>query len=404
MKKTITLLLAFGSYFFCAPVFSQNDQTPNSLGLPGDNFDLYGVLNIFQESKTLEEFEQRLNAEDSKVNNLDLDGDGKTDYIKVTDNISGSAHYIVLQDAINEKESQDVAVIEVEKDNNNQIQIQIIGDQLLYGKDYIVEPAGTPNPGYAGNISNSPGGGNTIVTNNYYNTNVVGSGPDYIYAVGSWSIIHFIFAPVYVVYVSPWRWGYYPSYWHPWYPMYYYDYYHHWHHHPSYGYFHKTHEYHVYNAHNHYGPMRTTSTVVNQRLERGDYKKTYNQTNSATKANSTQTQSSGQKNNNVQKKANNASPSAVKGPTAKPAAKSQNSTKANSSSRPVINNEAKPAPSPKPAENHAAKQSSSPKPAANNTSKQVSGPKPAVNNAAKTTSRPASPSSAKPGQSGRPKR
>jgi hypothetical protein len=407
MKKSLLLSVVFGSYLFCNPIFSQNNQTSGSLGLPGDNLNLYGVLNIFQESKTLEEFEQKLNAEDSKINNLDLDGDGKTDYIKVIDNVSGNAHYIVLQDAINEKESQDVAVIEVEKDNNNQIQIQIIGDMLLYGKDYIVEPAnGTPNPGYTGeNNANYSNDGKTTVINNYYNTNEVGSGSAFVYMIGAWSIIHFIYAPAYVVYVSPWRWGYYPSYWHTWHPIYYYDYYSHWHHHPSYGYFRQSHSYHVTNAHQHYGPMRSSSPVVHQRIEKGEYNKTYNRVNAGSENNVRP------QNNNGQPKQDYNKSSSVRSSTPK-AATPNNSVKTNSSARPAASPNARPASSPaakpavspnaRPAESPSARPASKPavSPNARPASKPAASPnvRPAESPSAKPASKPVASPNAKPAE------
>jgi len=271
MKKSILFPIFIWSSFFYTPVFSQNNQNYASTGLAGDNFNLYGVLDMFQESETLEGFEQKLNAEDSKVNNLDLDGNGKIDYIKVIDHVNGSAHTIVLQDVINENESQDVAVIEVDRDRNNQVVIQIIGDEQLYGKDYIIEPAsGTPNPGYSGNNNVNSNGNTTVVNNNYYNND---RGYAYRHAA-SWGIIRFIFAPSYVVYVSPWRWSYYPSYWHPWHQMHYYDYHNHWSNHRSQSYFHQAHTYNVPTAHNYYGPRRTSSGVVRQKNDRGEYKRT----------------------------------------------------------------------------------------------------------------------------------
>ena len=283
--KTLAMSIIFGSSFFCSSIFSQNNQPAGALGLPGDNLNLYGVLSLFQSSATLEEFEQKLNAEDSKINNLDLDGDGKIDYIKVFDHVNGTSHAIVLQDEINDKESQDVAVIEVEKDKNNQIQVQIIGDEQLYGKDYIIEPSnGTPNPGYSGNTNSntnvSPEGKTTVVNNNYYNTTEVsGGGVGLGYAVATWGIIHFIFAPTYVVYTSPWHRNYYPTYWHPWHPIYYDEYYGHWHNHPGYVYYHPAYTYRAPIAHSYYAPRRTTSVVVQQRIiEKRDYNNTYRET------------------------------------------------------------------------------------------------------------------------------
>jgi len=289
MKKALFFTTLIGVSFLYSPVFSQTVETPDSLGLPGDNLNLYGVLDLFQKSATLEEFEKKLNAEDSKINNLDLNGNNKIDYITVKDNVNGTAHAIVLQVAINEKETQDVAVIEVDKDKNGKVLIQVVGDEQLYGKNYIIEPqdeaikntAGeTPNPGYTGAKSNNQGDEKkstvTNTTNNYYNT--TNNADDVWYPVGSWSIINYLFFPSYVVYVSPWRWGYYPGYWNPWDPLYWHSYYYGYqypHYHHYHGYYHRSFEYHVSGAHEYYGPRRSTSVLVNQRRESGEYRKTY---------------------------------------------------------------------------------------------------------------------------------
>ena len=61
------------------------DRQDEYLGLPGDNLNLYAVMKLFQESETLEAFERDLNNEDSRINNLDLNGDNMVDYITVSD-------------------------------------------------------------------------------------------------------------------------------------------------------------------------------------------------------------------------------------------------------------------------------------------------------------------------------
>ena len=242
MKKTILSILIG---LFCMPVFAQQPK----LGLPGDNLNLYGVLGIFQKSPTLEEFEQNLNAEDNKVNNLDLNGDGQIDYIHVVDNVNGSAHAIALRVDINANETQDVAVIEVEKDANNEVTVQIVGDPALYGKDYIVEPAqSTPNPGYTDSEPQTQENATATVT--YVS-------PD------SWAIIGFMFMPSYVVYVSPFHWDYYPHYWHSWRPMDYDDYY--GYHRPYYNHYRRSYHYHAPEAHRFYSPRRETSVTVEKR-------------------------------------------------------------------------------------------------------------------------------------------
>ncbi len=77
-KLLIGMFLSFTSL----QTYSQSDT--DSTGLPGDNFSLQGALEMFRKAGSPEAFEKLLNTEDNKVNNLDLDGDGNTDYIRVS--------------------------------------------------------------------------------------------------------------------------------------------------------------------------------------------------------------------------------------------------------------------------------------------------------------------------------
>ncbi len=187
------------------------DYPDEYLGLPGDNLNLYAVMNLFQKSETIEGFERSLNDENTRINNLDLNNDNYIDYIKVADYVDGNVHTIVLQDVLDRNESQDVAVFTVEKLRDGSVQIQLIGDEALYGKNYIVEPkyAETPNPGYTGRTNRK---NVSVVTNNYI-------------MVDSWPLVRYIYLPNYSVWHSSWYWGYYPEYWHPWRPYYWHYYY-----------------------------------------------------------------------------------------------------------------------------------------------------------------------------------
>lgn len=111
----------------------------NSLGLPGDNFDLYGALELFKKADTPENFEKAINSNDNEINSLDLDGDGKVDYVKVTDKKDGDVRSLVLQVTVSASEIQNVAVIEVEKTGKDKMHVQIVGNEELYGKNYIIE-------------------------------------------------------------------------------------------------------------------------------------------------------------------------------------------------------------------------------------------------------------------------
>lgn len=275
MKKNILFLAIMLTSLFSLPVFSQVNDEPVALGLPGDNLSLFAVLDIFQKSKTLEDFERALNDPDNKVNNLDLNDDGEIDYIKVEGHKEGNTHVIVLQVAVNSKETQDVAVIEVVKDKKNNIHVQIIGDEDLYGKNYVVEPAdtavsGTPNPGYKGDAP-------IIVNNNTVNNYNTTTNPSYVStSVSAWPVVLFLFSPVYVVYRSPWHWGYYPPYWHPWRPVYYHDY---WGYHGHYyrsPYYRRTTVIRYPRYYNNYAGRRNTSVVVRNNRTNGRYNSTYN--------------------------------------------------------------------------------------------------------------------------------
>lgn len=41
---------------------------------------------------------------------------------------------------------QDVATIEVERDSNNRVQVQVVGDVYMYGTNYIYEPVYVHTP------------------------------------------------------------------------------------------------------------------------------------------------------------------------------------------------------------------------------------------------------------------
>ena len=177
---------------------SQAEQT----GMPGDNLSLEGVLELFKKSKSPEHFEELLNKEENQVNNLDLNGDGDIDYIRVVDQQEGDLHAITLQIPISKNEAQDVAVIAIEKNGKESATLQIIGDEEIYGEEKIVEPFSEDA------TSNEKGGPSA----EYRVSRVVVN-------VWLWPSVRYVYRPVYRPYVSPWYWGYYPGWWKPWRPI-----------------------------------------------------------------------------------------------------------------------------------------------------------------------------------------
>lgn len=144
-----------------------------------ENLDLRAVATLFGEVSNLEEFEQQLNSEERHISNLDLNGDGIVDYLRVVEMESNGTHLIIIQAVLAKDIYQDVASISVEKDEADQVHVQIVGDAWLYGENYIIEPI-------------------------------------YIYRP---VIYDWFWATTWVCWASPWYWGYWPAYWgHGWVP------------------------------------------------------------------------------------------------------------------------------------------------------------------------------------------
>jgi hypothetical protein len=187
-RKFIKTAGAAGVGFTFLPSFAQ--ETTTAVSQVGDDLDLYAVLDLLEESKNLEEFEKALNDEKKGINNLDLNEDGEVDYIKVEETVEENTHLIVLQVEVEENDFQDVATIEIEKKADDDISVQAVGDEALYGEDYIVEP---------------------VTETNESTTTVV--------YVHTWPLILFLFGPGYRPWRSPWRWRARPLWWRPWGPI-----------------------------------------------------------------------------------------------------------------------------------------------------------------------------------------
>jgi hypothetical protein len=209
--------------------------------VPGDQFSLEGALELFKKSASPEEFEKMLNSPDSKVNNLDLNGDSYIDYIRVLDRNEGNVHVFVLQAVISESESQDIAVIELEKLSNGKAVLQIVGDEDIYGVTTIIEPTREVRT-YAG----------TTTTRSVVN-------------VWAWPSVQYVYGPYYSGWVSPWGWHHRPRWYRTWRPIAYVHYYPIWR--PYYAYYVPCHTRRVVYAHHIYRPHRTTSVVVHKRYD-----------------------------------------------------------------------------------------------------------------------------------------
>jgi hypothetical protein len=341
MKNRIIFLIIMMVILVIHPAFSQTDtQAGNDtalLGLPGDNLDLFAVLNIFQKSKTIEDFEKTLNLKETGINNLDLNLNDTVDFIKVVTKQDKNDFTFILQVDVSSKEVQDVAVILVSKDKDGKVTLQIVGDKDLYGENYVIEPqppapAATPNPAYAGT---DPVPAATAAT-----TTVV--------VVESAPIVQYVYSPVYVPYYPPYYYHYYPPYYAAFTVMavsvyHHNNYYHHGGYHGGYHGGGNTVVIHNENNYNNYNNSRNSSNTVNNNNKNGNYNK--NNTSARSSAATTSSPSSNQargssasaKPSNSQSKgsspASKPSTSQSKGSSASPKPSTSNNSASSKSSR-----------------------------------------------------------------------
>jgi len=134
-----------GDYF--EPRASQISQPPAQAA---EGFDLAALTVLTKEIRSGQELERRLNTKGG-INNLDLDDDGKVDYLQVEEfgqPESGKIGYSVFTEPeINQR--QEVAEVTVEQNKDN-AEIQVIGNPEIYGDDQVfndfapIKREGTP--------------------------------------------------------------------------------------------------------------------------------------------------------------------------------------------------------------------------------------------------------------------
>lgn len=180
--KTKILFLAFLTIGFssCA-VQSQTTVYAKNSDI-SDNLDLRAVASIFGESANLQDFERRLNDPKYQISNLDLNNDDQVDYLRVIETVENRTHVIVIQSVLDRDVYQDIATIDVERDNYNKVSVQVVGNSYFYGANYIYEPVYDVTP---------------VIYSSFWVTN-------------------------YRPYYSTWTWNFFPTYYVAWrpYPIY----------------------------------------------------------------------------------------------------------------------------------------------------------------------------------------
>ena len=177
--KTKLINTVLFSLLFAGEIFAQDVTTVRANNSDiSDNLNLQAVASIFGESQDLEDFERRLNDPDAQISNLDLNNDNRVDYLRVIEVTENNTHVVILQSVLAADTFQDVATIEVERDSNNNVTVQVVGDSYIYGSNYIYEPVYVSRP----------------------------------------PLFNVFWVSSYRPYYSPWYYGYYPTYYNYWAP------------------------------------------------------------------------------------------------------------------------------------------------------------------------------------------
>jgi len=137
-----------------------------------DGLDLQAVTALLKTVKTPEELEQKINSTSPRINNLDLNEDGSVDYVNVTEYGDEQVKGFSLTTELAKDDVQELATIEIRKDNEGNIQVQSQGNTQIYGH------------------------------NHYYHSR---------FGLGDYLLMSYIFSP-HRYYASSWGYGHYPSY------------------------------------------------------------------------------------------------------------------------------------------------------------------------------------------------
>lgn len=189
MKSFLIVFAGFfliWAFFTCSVNKVKKVDTPTSAGddvtavvdrAASDGLDLELLLPLVREAKDGEELERKLNEKDG-INNLDLNADGKVDFIKVTEFGNKEAYGFSLTTQPDEGEEQEIATIKIKREDEEKATVQVSGNEQIYGHNYHHQAT---------------------------------------FGVAGWLMLGYLLAP-HPPYFSPYHWGYYPHYYTPFYP------------------------------------------------------------------------------------------------------------------------------------------------------------------------------------------
>jgi hypothetical protein len=108
-----------------------NNVSIQANALPG--FNVNNFANLVKKTSNPTQLESAINAPDNDINNLDLDKDGKVDFLKVVE----SKDKLQVVDDVNNTDSVNVATLNITPNQtNDRADLQIQGNPTYCGQDY----------------------------------------------------------------------------------------------------------------------------------------------------------------------------------------------------------------------------------------------------------------------------
>lgn len=109
--------------------------------------DLRAVGEVLKKAKDAAAFEALLNDSQSGVNNLDLNADGKVDYIHVTEFGDDAVKGFSLTTEVARGEVQEVATIKIQKGSGGEAEVEYQGNSAIYGQNHYYRSHWSPGLG-----------------------------------------------------------------------------------------------------------------------------------------------------------------------------------------------------------------------------------------------------------------
>ena len=140
MKKIFSALLAGILLSSCGGGKKQDDSLKNATitvideGAQEGGLDLQALGELVKKSPDPAKLEEALNKPGS-INNLDLDSNGKVDFLKVTEYSDGNTKGLKFIDDLPNGRKEEIADIKINKGSADQADMDISGSPAVYGPD-----------------------------------------------------------------------------------------------------------------------------------------------------------------------------------------------------------------------------------------------------------------------------